>query len=143
MSGFHSTLLLGGRPIDAVALREAIDTGSCQELQPDDFGTLQLAEDGGERRTLMIEALGTRGFSLAYDIYSQQQPMANSMWYSQGKERAEGWLESDAGATVPASSLVSGEEAVQAIAEFLNCPVAAPASLAWTDSNNLEWPEVF
>ncbi|BDW81234.1 hypothetical protein MACH24_06720 [Erythrobacter sp. Dej080120_24] len=143
MSGFHSTLLLGGRPIDAVALREAIVAGSCRELQPGDYGTLQFADNGGERRTLMIEAIGGHGFSLAYDIYSQQQPMANSMWYSQGKEHAEGWLESDAEATVPASSLVSGEEAVRAIAEFLNCPVAAPASLAWTDSNNLEWPEVF
>jgi len=143
LSGFHSTLLLGGRPIDAVALRDAIDTGSCQELRPSDYGTLQFADDCGERRTLMIEAIGAHGFSLAYDIYSQQQPMANSMWYSQGKEQAEGWLESYAGTTVPASSLVSGEDAVLGIAEFLNSPVAAPASLAWTDSNNLQWPEDF
>lgn len=143
MSGYHSTLLVGGRAIDAVALREAIEAGTCRELQPGDYGTLQFADDGGERRTLMIEATGARGFSLAYDIYSQQQPMANSMWYSQGKEQAKEWLESDAGATVPASSLVNGEAAVRAIAEFLNSPVAAPASLGWTDSNNLAWPEDF
>ena len=143
MSSYHSTLLVGGRAIDAVALREAIEAGTCRELQPGDYGTLQFSDDGGERRTLIIESLGARGFSLAYDVYSQQQPMANSMWYSQSGVQAEGWMESDAGATVPACSLVNGESAVRAIAEFLNSPVAAPASLSWTDSNNLAWPEDF
>ncbi|AXK45715.1 hypothetical protein [Brachybacterium saurashtrense] len=133
--GFHSTFRgVGDRgDFSPAAWEQSFRPTASSLWENDGGGSISHADEGGERRVLILEFVDGL-VSIAYDDAERYWVAAPS-----GGLASE-FVVSGNGATVPAGSGFALGTAWAIVEQFLRAPRRRP-SASWVDADTLEWPD--